>query len=415
MLTTMSSSLYNFENTDFNDIKNYSIFYEDGSIESSLHCFSKSYPCKLIIDNKPYLSVQHYMQSQKFKNTNSKIYKQILTVSTTKQANLLAVQNGDSVDKNFLDNRKKIYYKGTKKKFQQHNELKQILLETKQKPIICISNDTFFGLLRNKNNKQKLNGDNIAGILLTKIRDEMLLNDSDCDDDELYDDDQLNNNDNNDQKDDVKTNDNENQLIKGDVKKKFNMTYSAIFAPFLVSVVVRLLNNSSSNLRVNLHHYVNDWGGGIKIIRKCCIQHQLDPKDKNVNWDVLIDLCCIATPITHNAWIRLLKYNKLKVTNDPIENLKTLLKKWKRNGEYNRMYGTYPTAREQEFYIQDTIPREISEILNYAIINDVFKNAFEEMNKIPRPEPTIGQQATSFVGYLFDLWDKTINDITSIR
>ena len=419
------SSLYSYENVDINDIKNYSIFQEEGiddnnetNLKDVIHPFAMNYPCKLNIDSREYLSVAHYYHAQKFKDSSTKIYKQILAAQTQLQANLLAIKNNDSMDPNFIKVRKKIYYKGQKYKFQQHNDLKQILLETKQKPIICISNDTFFGLLKSKNN-EKLNGDNIAGIILATIRDEMLLNDSDCDDDYEYEYDDLdvNNDEKKDNEDDAKNdkNDDENKLIKGDTKKKFNMTYSAIFAPFVVSVVVRLLNNSNQGIRLNLDKYINDWGGGIAVIRKCCNDHQIDPNDKNCNWDTLIDLCCIATPLTHHSWLRLMRYNKLKVTNDPVINLKNLLNKWEKKGAYNRMYGTYPTAKEQEFYIQETIPRNISEILNYAIITDVFKDAFIAMDKCKRPEPTVSQQATSFMGGMWDLVHRTIADMIPMQ
>lgn len=417
------SSLYSYENIDINDIKNYSIFHEEGINENNekhlkdvIHPFAMNYPCKLKIDGKEYLSVAHYYHAQKFKNSNTKIHKQILQTQTQLKANLIAVQNNDNIDPNFIKMRKKVYYKGQKYKFGQHNDLKQILLETKQKPIICISNDTFFGLLKSKNN-EKLNGDNIAGIILNTIRDELLLNDSDCDDDYEYEYDDLDVD--HDEKKNIENKDNddddENKLIKGDTKKKFNMTYSAIFAPFVVSVVVRLLNNSNEGIRLDLDKYVGNWGGSIQIIRKCCNDHQIDPNDPKIDWDSMIDLCCIATPITHHSWIRLMRYNKLKITNDPVINLKNLLNKWEKKGAYNRMYGTYPTAKEQEFYIQDTIPRHISEVLNYAIITDVFKDAFIAMEKCKRPEPTVSQQATSFMGEVWDLVHRTIADMIPMQ
>eukprot|EP01083_Nonionella_stella_P086908 241620_1 len=368
------SSLFSFSNIDIDDAANYCVFYED-----SCHPFSKSHSVNVTIGNTTYKSIEHYYQSQKF-HSHSLLYQQILKAKTPHTATLLALTHQEKIRKDWNKVQFNIYHKGQKQKFIQHHALKQMLLETKQKPIICIDSDTFLGLQiqENKDNKQTLQGENNAGIILSTIRDELLLNDSEEE-----------------QKDEQKK-----TLIHGDVSQIFNKTYSAIFAPFLLNVVVRLLNNSKQ-MTLNIDDYVANWGGGIEQLRKCCIENELNPLDKQCNWDTLIDLCCVSTPSTHNAWIRLVKYNKIKVTNDPIQNLWNLLSRWKQNGKYHSMRGSYPTASEQEFYIQDTIPQEISEILNYAIMNGVFEDAFSAMQKCKAQEP-------SFLSSFWNIVDKSI-------
>eukprot|EP01084_Bolivina_argentea_P099754 179273_1 len=209
------SSLYSLTNIDIKNSDHYCVFYEDSS-----HPFSKKYNTKIKINKVEYLTVEHYYQSQKFINTNSKIYKQILNADTPEKAYILAIQNNKYIRKDWSKIKMEIYYKGQKKKFRT-TQLKQLLLSTKQKPIICINNDTFLGLAIGKNDKQILNGENNAGIILSTIRDELLLNDSDNDSE-------------NDGKDEKKNENESNKLIKGDVAQKFKQTYSAIFAPFLV-------------------------------------------------------------------------------------------------------------------------------------------------------------------------------------
>jgi len=100
----------------------------------------------------------------------------------------------------------------------------------------------------------------------------------------------------------------------------------------------------------------------------------------------------------------MLEYNRLKITDDPILNLVNLLRHWEDNGAKQRMYGAYPVAEEQEFYIQETIPSQISEILNYAIITDVFEDAFTAMDKSKRLKPNISQQAASFMSSISDIF-----------
>ena len=124
--------------------------------------------------------------------------------------------------------------------------------------------------------------------------------------------------------------------------------------------------------------------GGIKLIRKCTRRNDIDPENKNADWDTLVNQCCIATPIEHQIWTELLEYNKIIPSTDPIQNLEDLLMYWVQNGHKYRTYGPYPKAHEQEIYIQDTIPPRISEILNYAIINDVFNDCFIAMEEIKR-------------------------------
>ena len=162
---------------------------------------------------------------------------------------------------------------------------------------------------------------------------------------------------------------------------KFEKTYSPIFAPFLICVVVKLLNDSGHRPQLNLSDFVARWGGGIKLLRKCTRKKTLDPEDKHCTWDSLVDQCCIATPISHNVWLQLVRYNKIEETTIPKQNLENLLMHWVENGHKYRTYGPYPKAPEQELYIQDTIPPRISEILNYAIINDVFEASYQAMEE----------------------------------
>ena len=171
---------------------------------------------------------------------------------------------------------------------------------------------------------------------------------------------------------------------------------------------MRLYNNANPKKKLKLDEYIRNWGGGIGIIRRCCSKRTLNPRDKDCDWDTLVDLCCINTPPTHHVWLQFLEYNKLKITNDPILNLKCLLAKWVDNGYRKRMYGAYPIAEEQEFYVQDTIPSDISEILNYAIISDVFEDAFIAMDKCKRLQPSTTQQASSFVSSIWSMMDKSI-------
>eukprot|EP01083_Nonionella_stella_P024879 68531_1 len=163
-------------------------------------------------------------------------------------------------------------------------------------------------------------------------------------------------------------------------RSKFKKTYSPIFCPFLISVVVKLLNDAGQT-SFNYRDLVSRWGGGIKLLRKCAKKNALDPNNEHCNWDTLIVQCAAATPISHPVWNELLKYNKIKRTTSHTQNLENLLMQWVENGHKYRTFGPYPKAYEQELYIQDTIPTNISEILNYAIISDVFAESYAAMQE----------------------------------
>merc|ERR1711902_248460 len=108
------------------------------------HPFSKFYPSTITIDGIQYLTVEHYYQSQKFVDTDPELYQLILNAKTIESAHLLG-QNTGNIRSDWFNVNKKIYEKGQKAKFEQHDDLKNILLSTKEKHIRCIDSDRFWG------------------------------------------------------------------------------------------------------------------------------------------------------------------------------------------------------------------------------------------------------------------------------
>ena len=160
------ASLYSLKNIDLKDDKNYIVYHEN----DCTHPFSTSYPCKLIIDGTQYLSVEDYYKTKTSSNQ-----------------------------------RKCAYYKGQMQKFVMHKSLRNLLLATKQRQIICMDNS--------KDHKHS----SMAAIILTNIRDELLLNDDESDENAQK------------EKEENEDENNESPLVQGNVSQKFNQTYSAVF------------------------------------------------------------------------------------------------------------------------------------------------------------------------------------------
>eukprot|EP01084_Bolivina_argentea_P099755 179274_1 len=155
---------------DNNSVEDIYEFYEVYS-----HPFSKFYPAKITIDNIDFLTVEHYYQSQKYVNSDPSLYKLILNAKTIQDAHFLG-QNTTNIRSDWFAVNKDIYCKGQKAKFNQYKELKKQLLGTDKKQIRCIDSDKFWGMSVDQNdNSNTLKGQNMSGILLCKIRDELLM------------------------------------------------------------------------------------------------------------------------------------------------------------------------------------------------------------------------------------------------
>merc|ERR1712154_173856 len=105
------------ENKDENSNEDIYEFYEVYS-----HPFSKFYPSTITIDDIQYLTVEHYYQSQKFVDTDPGLYQLILNAETIESAHLLG-QNTGNIRSDWFSVNKKIYEKGQKAKFEQHDNL----------------------------------------------------------------------------------------------------------------------------------------------------------------------------------------------------------------------------------------------------------------------------------------------------
>jgi len=156
--------------------KTYTFFW---SINSP---FSQFYPSDFIIDNVKYNCAEQYMMHQKaIIFNNPETAKKILrTEKPGKQKKLGRQVNNFDFEK-WTIIAEKIVYAGNYAKFTQNDNLLIKLLQTKDTELVEVSpTDTIWGIGLPKNSpkifdKTKWRGMNKLGIILTKLRDEILL------------------------------------------------------------------------------------------------------------------------------------------------------------------------------------------------------------------------------------------------
>jgi len=120
----------------------------------------------MIIDNKEYLTVEHWFQSQKF--TNAELQETIRQASTPMRAKRLGKTRDASFRENWDSVKEEIMMKGLKAKFNQNVFLYTSLLNTGDKILQEDSSwDSYWGIGR------RGTGNNRMGKLLMQLRSEL--------------------------------------------------------------------------------------------------------------------------------------------------------------------------------------------------------------------------------------------------
>ncbi len=144
----------------------------DGDIEQILYYnvhsepFSNFYPSPFTIDEKAYPTAEHFYQSKKFEGTpREEEIRLAKTIHSAHQLGHTAV-----VGKDWDERREKVYFDAVFNKFSKNEDLRLKLLATRNKDLICIDTDSFWGKQFNEE-ENKLVGENKAGKILMKVRE----------------------------------------------------------------------------------------------------------------------------------------------------------------------------------------------------------------------------------------------------
>ena len=158
----------------------YIFFWSHKKIEGKLtkSCFSQWYDCSFVVNGIKYYTAEQYMMSQKAllfndKETNNIIMKEKDPRTYKKLGRLVKNFSPEIWDKNKFE----IVVNGNIAKFSQNEDLKQFLLNTKDKILVEASpHDKIWGIGMDENDKDILNptkwkGENLLGKALMKTRD----------------------------------------------------------------------------------------------------------------------------------------------------------------------------------------------------------------------------------------------------
>lgn len=127
--------------------------------------FANFYESPILLDGQEWPTVEHYFQAQK---TNDPEWREkIRTAETPALTKKLAWEIPDYDDDYWLPAREGVMDKAVRAKFEQHEDLRQLLLDTGGALLIeDAPDDDFWGLVDGE-------GQNKMGRLLMKIRDEL--------------------------------------------------------------------------------------------------------------------------------------------------------------------------------------------------------------------------------------------------
>lgn len=148
---------------------------KDGSLSKS--CLSQWYNCSFIVDNIPYNTAEQFMMTQKAKLFNGDItFQNIINSTHPNQFKKLGREVKNFDIKVWEDMRFNIVVKGNLAKFSQNEDIKQFLVNTKNRILVETSPyDTIWGIGLNCNspsiqNPHTWQGLNLLGFALMQVR-----------------------------------------------------------------------------------------------------------------------------------------------------------------------------------------------------------------------------------------------------
>ena len=149
---------------------------KSGELISS--CFSQWWTSPFIVENVRYNTAEHWMMAQKALLFNDReIYEKIIVAKSPAEAKTLGRQVSNFNEATWNSKRFDIVVKGSLAKFTQHKDLKEFLLNTKEKILVEASPvDRIWGIgltaeSEEAENPKRWNGLNLLGFALMEVRD----------------------------------------------------------------------------------------------------------------------------------------------------------------------------------------------------------------------------------------------------
>lgn len=143
-------------------------FYSKG-FNPKYYPFSNFAPYSVKIDGETWKTTEHYFQAVKFKNTAPNHYRAVMRAPTPNAAKQLGRSRRYRIDPNWDQVRENFMFRALRAKFEQHADLKQLLLETGTAYLAeHTENDKYWG------DGGDGSGENRLGHLLMRLRQDFI-------------------------------------------------------------------------------------------------------------------------------------------------------------------------------------------------------------------------------------------------
>lgn len=148
--------------------------------EITAACFSQWWASPFVIDDVRYNTTEHWMMAQKaLLFSDLEIYTQIITAKSPAEAKALGRQVRQFEEDVWNGQRSAIVMRGNLEKFRQHPDLREFLLNTKERVLVEASPvDSIWGIglaadSERAANPRHWNGLNLLGFALMEVRDQL--------------------------------------------------------------------------------------------------------------------------------------------------------------------------------------------------------------------------------------------------
>ncbi|TWI01333.1 hypothetical protein IQ05_00910 [Flavobacterium tiangeerense] len=151
---------------------------KDGTITKT--CFSQWWISPFIVDGITYKTAEHWMMAKKAELFNdNEILEKIIQANSPAEAKKLGREVRNYDDTLWLANRYEIVKQGNFHKFSQHSDVKEFLINTKERILVEASPvDAIWGIgmasdHKDIHNPEKWKGLNLLGFALMEVREEL--------------------------------------------------------------------------------------------------------------------------------------------------------------------------------------------------------------------------------------------------
>lgn len=175
---------YSLEKLVAQNIENKYVFFwghqpsKDETITKT--CFSQWWISPFVVEGITYKTAEHWMMAKKAELFNDQeILEKIIQANSPAEAKKLGREVRNYVDSVWLENRYEIVKQGNFHKFNQNPDLKEFLINTKERILVEASPvDSIWGIgmatdHKDINNPEKWRGLNLLGFALMEVRDEL--------------------------------------------------------------------------------------------------------------------------------------------------------------------------------------------------------------------------------------------------